>query len=225
MSRNIKTFRSLVIEDKMTANDIAKLVKINGTLYRNEWAAWEAAIPGDTGTPEEVEAALSVLAEYASVSVNNAMKSAEDLHDPSIHHPLENFGFTVGANEKLYVEKTPLQNQEELIANLTTELASSKQEVEKLKGQLQERSIWTGFDDVDDELVPEELDIALQVYRSGIAAYDPSTGSMDNNLTIKKWLEHKVNDFYDGDPSDALVDRISTVANWDKGGGRRKKNR
>ncbi len=204
----------------MTANDIAKLVKINGTLYRNEWAAWEAAIPGDTGTPEEVEAALSVLAEYASASVHNGMKSMEDLHDPSIHHPLDNFGFTVGGKEKLCVDKTPLQSQEELIEKLKSELTSSKQEIEKLNGQLHELSTWTGFDDVDEELIPFELDIALQVYMSGIKAYDPKTGKMDNDQPIKKWLGHKVNDFFDGDPSAALCERIATVANWQKGGGR-----
>ena len=97
---------------------------------------------------------------------------------------------------------------------------SRKQEIEKLNGQLHELSTWTGFDDVDEELIPFELDIALQVYMSGIKAYDPKTGKMDNDQPIKKWLGHKVNDFFDGDPSAALCERIATVANWQKGGGR-----
>lgn len=225
MSKNIKTFRGLVIENKMTANDIAQLVKGNGTFYRNEWAAWEAAIPRNEGMPEAIEAALSALAEYASASVHNAMKSMEDLHDPSVHHPLDNFGFTVGLDEKLYVEKTPLQSQEELTKKLKVELADAKDEIEILKAQLHEISTWTGFDDVDEELIPEELDIALQVYMSGIKAYDPNTGRMNNDQPIKKWLAHKVNDFFDGDPSAAQCERIATVANWQKDGGRPKKGR
>lgn len=224
MSKNIKTFRALIIKDRMNANDIAQLVKINGTLYRNSWGAWEASRPGEAGPTEEIEAALNELADYASAAAHGDMQAMEQFYEGSIHHPLDNFGFTVGDNEELFVEETPVQHQEDLIAQLKSDLADAKSKAEKLKAQLNEISTWTGFDDVDEELIPIELDIALQVYSSAIKNYNPKTGKMDNDQTTKKWLRHKTTEFFEEEQGNAVYERIATVANWKKDAGRPRKN-
>lgn len=221
MKKNIKTFRALLIKDTMEINELAQLVKINGTLYRNRWRAWEASLPGNAETKDVIDAALNVLSDFASIA-NQGMDWIEELYDFSIHHPLDNFGFTIGENNELFVEKTAVQKQEELIAQLQSELTSAKSEIESLKDRLNKISTWTGFDDVDKELIPKELNIALKVYSSAIDNYNPETGKMNNGKTPKQWLEDKVESDFNP-KKDIACERIAIVANWKKGPGRPKK--
>lgn len=217
---NFKTFRGLLLKDKMGANELAQLVKINGTLYINRWGAWEASLPGNAATKDVIDAALNVLSDYASA--HNIMDSPyiEEFHDSS-HHPLDNFGFTIGKDNELLVEKTAIQNQQELVAQLQSELTSAKSEIESLKDRLNKISTWTGFDDVDKELIPKELNIALQVYNLAINDYNTETGKMNNDKTPKQWLEDKVESDFNPN-KDIACERIATVANWSKGPGRPK---
>ncbi len=223
MSKNIKTFRALLIKDNMSANDIAQLVKINGALYRNSWGAWEASLPGDTSTKDEIKAALDALSDYASAVIYRDSECIEEHYDSSIHHSLDNFGFTVGEDNKLLVEKSAVQKQEERIGQLESELTSAKSETATLRKKLNEISTWTGFDDVEEDLIPKELDVALQVYSSGIKEYNQETGKMNNKETTKKWLKDKAAEFFEEVQKDTVYERIATVANWKKEGGRPKK--
>jgi len=112
MKKNIKTFRALLTKDNMRANELAQLVKLNGTLYINSWGAWEASLPGNAETKDIIETALNELADYASAFINRDMQRVEEYEDSSIRHPLDNFGFTIGKNNELFVEKTAVQNQQ-----------------------------------------------------------------------------------------------------------------
>jgi hypothetical protein len=51
----------------------------------------------------------------------------EEFYDQLTHHPLDNFGFAIGDNNKLFIEKTALQTPQELISQLQSELTSTKQ--------------------------------------------------------------------------------------------------
>jgi hypothetical protein len=218
---NIKTFRVLLVKDNMRANELAQLVKINGMLYMNRWGGWEASLPEKDKTKDITETALNEIAVYASAYIYHDSQHVEEHHDFSTHHPLDNFGFTIGDNNKLFIEKTALQNQKELIAQLQSELTGAKSEIESLKDRLNKISTWTGFDDVNKELIPKELDIALQVYSLAINDYNPETGKMNNGKTPKQWLINKIN--VDFNPNEEIdVKRIATVANWKKGPGRPK---
>jgi hypothetical protein len=125
---NIKTFRVLLIKDKMRARELAELVEVNGTHYIDRWGDWKASLPGNAETKDVIDAALNVLSDYASA--HNIMDSPyiEEFHDSS-HHPLDNFGFTIGKDNELLVEKTAVQNQQERIAQLQSELTSAKHSV------------------------------------------------------------------------------------------------
>jgi hypothetical protein len=140
---NIKTFRTLLNEDNMEIDEIAQLVKINGTLYINRWGAWKASLPGNAETKDAIDAALKVLSDCASAFINLDMPYFNDYYDFSIHHPLDNFGFTVGENNELFIEKTALQNPQELIAQLQSELTSAKHSTKTKanKGRWAERNI------------------------------------------------------------------------------------
>ncbi len=219
---NIKTFRALLTKHIMGANELAQLVKINGTLYINRWGAWEASLPENDETKDIIETALNEIADYASAVINR--HDMAEHYDYFIHHPLDNFGFTIGDNNELFIEKTALQNQQELIAQLQSELTSTKKEADNLRERLNELSSWTGFDDVPEELVPKELDIALQVYSSAIKNYNPETGRMNDDETPKNWLINKVNADFNFNQDTAIL-RIATVANWKKEAGRPKNSK
>ncbi|OGB22679.1 MAG: hypothetical protein A3I66_12670 [Burkholderiales bacterium RIFCSPLOWO2_02_FULL_57_36] len=76
------------------------------------------------------------------------------------------------------------------------------------------QSVWDGFD-VDDLRYPEELDIALQAWRA--VSNNPSNAPIKEQLT--DWLKQS------GYPlSTAANERITTLCNWDKSGGRPKSN-
>ena len=124
---NIKTFRALLEKDLMGINELAQLVKLNGTLYINSWGAWEASLPGNAETKDAIDAALNVLSDCASAFNTCNMTYMDEYYDSLTHHPLDNFGFTIGENNKLFVEKTAVQNPQELISQLQSELTSAKQ--------------------------------------------------------------------------------------------------
>jgi hypothetical protein len=124
---NIKTFRALLEKDLMGINELAQLVKLNGTLYINSWGAWEASLPGNAETKDAIDAALNVLSDCASAFNTCDMTYMDEYYDSLTHHPLDNFGFTIGENNKLFVEKTAVQNPQELISQLQSELTSAKQ--------------------------------------------------------------------------------------------------
>ncbi|OUR79637.1 hypothetical protein A9Q83_04365 [Alphaproteobacteria bacterium 46_93_T64] len=136
MSKNIRTFRTLLTKDNMNANQLAQLVKVKGTLYRNRWGAWEAALPENAETQDKIETALNELSNYASSEIYRDSSSLEEYYDSSIHHPLDNFGFTTRENNELFIKKTTLQNHEERIEVLISELASASKESNHLKEQL-----------------------------------------------------------------------------------------
>lgn len=71
---------------------------------------------------------------------------------------------------------------------------------------------WEGFDP-DAAEYPEQLDIALQAWRA--ISVKRKEGPIKEQLA--KW----VNENYPGQPASA-IERISTIANWDKTGGRPK---
>ena len=123
---NIKTFRVLLIKDKMRARELAELVEVNGTHYIDRWGDWKASLPGNAETKDVIDAALNVLSDCASAFINRDMPYFDDYYDFFIPHPLDNFGFTIGDNNELLVEKTALQNPQELILQLQSELTSAK---------------------------------------------------------------------------------------------------
>lgn len=69
---------------------------------------------------------------------------------------------------------------------------------------------WEGFDS-DDPKYPEELDIAFQAWRA--VSLNPGKG------TVKEQLANWIRANYRGQSS-AAIERIVTIANWDKSGGR-----
>lgn len=223
---NLKTFRAIMLKDKIRAKDLAQLVKINGTLYRNSWGEWEAALPGNSDTKNVIDAALKDLRDFVSAEVNRDSMYLEECYDSSIHHTLDNYGFNIGKDDKLCVEKTPVQTQDELIERLQSDLASANEQITHLEVQLEEASSWTGFDDVDEDLIPKELDTALMIYRAAINHYDSDTRLMDNGEKPKIWISDcaKANPYF---CSESVSERIGIVANWQKDAGRPKgsKNR
>jgi hypothetical protein len=124
-----KTFRALLIEDNMRIKDLAQLVEVNGTLYINKWGEWKASLPGNAETKDVIDAALDALADYASADINRDSQGKEEFYDLYTHHPLDNFGFTTGDNNQLFIEKTALQTPQELISQLQSELTSAKHSV------------------------------------------------------------------------------------------------
>ena len=123
---NIKTFRVLLIKDKMRVRELAELVEVNGTHFIDRWGDWKASLPGNAETKDVIDAALNVLSDCASAFINRDMPYFDDYYDFFIPHPLDNFGFTIGDNNELLVEKTALQNPQELILQLQSELTSAK---------------------------------------------------------------------------------------------------
>jgi hypothetical protein len=123
---NIKTFRVLLIKDKMDIKDLAQLVEINGTHYLNRWGDWKASLPGNAETKDVIDAALDALADYVSAGITRDSQRMEEFYDLIAHHPLDDFGFTIGKDNELLVEKTALQNPQERIAQLESELTSAK---------------------------------------------------------------------------------------------------
>jgi hypothetical protein len=71
---------------------------------------------------------------------------------------------------------------------------------------------WEGFDE-DSGTYPCELDIAMQVWRTVTNQRDPSKKPKEQ---IYEWL-----DAYYPDLSKEARERIATVCNWDKAGGRK----
>jgi hypothetical protein len=124
---NIKTFRILIIKDKKGASELAELVEVNGTHYMNRWGEWKASLPGNAKTKGVIDDAIDALADYVSTEIRRDLQGMEEFYDLYTHHPLDSFGFTVGDNNKLFIEKTALQNPQERIAQLESELASAKQ--------------------------------------------------------------------------------------------------
>jgi hypothetical protein len=124
---NIKTFRTLLIKDGMKAKELAQLVQVNGTHYINRWGDWEASLPGNTETKDIIETALNEIADYVSAYIYNDSERTVEHHDFFTHHPLDNFGFAIGKDNELLVENTALQTSQELISQLQSELASTKQ--------------------------------------------------------------------------------------------------
>jgi hypothetical protein len=223
---SVKTFRTIMIKDNVKAEELAKLVEINGTLYRNSRGEWQAFLPGNAETVGEITAALNQLDEFIKAEIRRDSQYLEEFYNSSDHHALDDFGFTVGKGGKLCIEKTPVQTQADLIEKLQSDLATANCEIRHLQEQLDEVSSWTGFGDVDEDLIPKELDIALMIYRSAINNYDRETGMMNNGEKPKAWIE----DCAKADPylcSQATADRIAMVTNWQKDAGRPKgsKNR
>jgi len=199
MKKNIKTFRILLIKDNMEINELAQLVKTNGTLYRNRWRAWEASLPRNAKTKDGIDAALNVLADFAS-AVNQGMEYwFEELDDFSIHHPLDNFGFTIGENNELFVEKTAVQTLEDQLENL-------KEEIKRLGGVYEPQ--------VNEELVAPELELANQLYRDALKKHDANTNKVEGK-TPREWIKSELSKM-NLDLEDAAILRIATVANWDK---------
>ena len=123
----IKTFRTLLIEDGMKAKELAQLVQVKGTHYMNRWGDWEASLPGNSETKDVIDAAIDALADYVSAEINRDSQRVEEFYDRYTHHPLDNFGFTIGDNNELSIENTALQTSQELISQLQSELTSAKQ--------------------------------------------------------------------------------------------------
>jgi len=221
-TRTRTTFFDLLFDTKMTARELSKLVEINGVQHLSEWDDWQAALPGNPNGKEVIGAALEEIATFAKAFATNDTEWMSQFYvceAEGEHHPLHNYGFNLGRNGELLVEKSPLQTQEDQLRQVQSDLANAQQEITDLKNQLKEISTWTGFDDVEEELVPKELDIALMVYRDAIREYDFSTGLMNNGDRPKDWIKDKVeNDYLKG--KTATADRISMVANWSKGAGR-----
>jgi hypothetical protein len=123
---NIETFRTLLFKGKMKARELAELVEINGTHYINRWGDWKASLPGNAETKDVIDAALDALADYVSAEITRDSQRVEEFYDLLTHHPLDNFGFTIGDNNELFIEKTALQNPQERIEQLQSELTSAK---------------------------------------------------------------------------------------------------
>jgi hypothetical protein len=100
----IKTFRTLLIEDGMKAKELAQLVQVKGTHYMNRWGDWEASLPGNSETKDVIDAAIDALADYVSAEINRDSQRVEEFYDRYTHHPLDNFGFTIGDNNELFIE-------------------------------------------------------------------------------------------------------------------------
>jgi hypothetical protein len=222
-----ETFFGLLHDNKMTARELAALVKINGVQYVSRWGDWQVALPDDPKNKEAVNAALEEIATAAAAFATNDLRWMENFYlckAEGTHHPLDNFGFNLGEDGELLVEKTPLQTQEDLLRQLQSELTDAKQEIHDLKNQLKEISTWTGFADVEDELVPLELDLALQVYRAAISNYDRKTARMNNGDTVKAWMQDELKNSFEVQ-KESVANRISIVANWSKEAGRPKSDR
>ena len=198
MSKNIKRFRALLIKNTMDANELAQLVRINGTLYINRWGAWEASLPGDVETKDVIDAALNALSDYASAHINLDSQYVEEFHDSS-HHPLDNFGFTIGKDNELFVEKTAVQNLEDKLENL-------KEENKRLGGVYESQ--------VNKELVAPELELANQLYRDALKKRDAKTNKVEGK-TPREWIKLQL-ELMDLDLDTAAILRIASVANWKK---------
>ena len=87
---------------------------------------WKASLPGNAETKDVIDAALDALADYVSAGITRDSQRMEEFYDLIAHHPLDDFGFTIGKDNELLVEKTALQNPQERIAQLESELTSAK---------------------------------------------------------------------------------------------------
>jgi hypothetical protein len=221
-----ESFFNLLHDTDMTVTDLAKLIEINGVHYVSRWGDWEAALPNNPYDREAIEAALTELETAGRAFSSNDLNYIEEFEVRNLeggYHPLHDFGFNLGQNDELLVDKTPLQTQEDLLRQAQSDLINAQQEISELKNQIKEISTWTGFDDVDDGLMPIELDVALMVYRDAINQFNPDTGRMANGDTPKEWIKDKVFcDYLKGQNSAA--ERISIVANWQKAAGRPSKS-
>ena len=218
----IKTLDELLHKDSKKIGDVKRMIERYGIYLYNRWHEWEAAPKDKGGSEQTIKDAISALGEYADLFHEGAdQQIMDDYYRKPDNQTICYYGFRVGNNNRLFVENTAVQNQEEQIEQLQSELTSAKNEIDKLKEQLSEISTWTGFADVEEELIPKELDIALQVYRSAIKSYDPETGLINGKHTPREWMIVKVNDDFLPDQEPAAK-RIATVANWKKEAGRPK---
>ena len=126
MEQNIQTFRLLIIKDKMRARELAELVEVNGMHYINRWGDWKTSLPGNAETKGAIDAAINALANYVSTEITRDSQGMEEFYELFDYHPLDDFGFIIGEDNKLFVEKTPVQNPQELTAQLQSELTSAK---------------------------------------------------------------------------------------------------
>ena len=195
---NIKTFRTILTNDNMSARDLAQLVKINGVLYINRWGDWVASLPGDAATKDVTDTALDEIANYVSAYICRDSQRVEEHYDSS-HHPLDNFGFTIGEDNKLFVEKTAVQNLDDQLANL-------KEENKRLGGVYKPQ--------VNKELVAPELELANKIYREALKKRDPNTNKVEGK-TPREWMLATLAKM-DAGLEDPAMKRIASVANWDK---------
>ncbi|MBT6079619.1 MAG: hypothetical protein HOG56_04720 [Gammaproteobacteria bacterium] len=186
MDPEITTLGSLLAADKKSPAELAELIALNGVYFKDRFGAWRAAQPKAAGTEAVIENALDAVSEWYHIHDSPDQAAVEEYWKYPDHQPVDGYGFHVDRDGMLFVESTAVQTQAELIQDLRTQV----EDLTKERDELKEAAAWTGFDDVDEELIPEDLDIALQVYREASRKFDPTSRTIEGK-TPKEWLKDK----------------------------------
>jgi hypothetical protein len=130
-----KTLDELLHKDSKKIGDVKRMIERYGIYSYTRWEEWEAAPKGKGSSEQAIKNAISALGEYADIRSEGSQQSLDDYYRNPDNQAICRYGFRVENNNKLFVENTALQNQEELIEQLQSELASAKIEIDNLREQ------------------------------------------------------------------------------------------
>lgn len=119
----IKTLDELLHKGPDSIGDVKRMIEGNGICFLDGYEEWKAAPLNKPGSDGPISAALLALREFAQVRRSDAdPQLIEDYYRKPDSQPICFYGFNQDDDGKLFVDKSPVQEQEELIQRLLDEL-------------------------------------------------------------------------------------------------------
>jgi len=115
--------------------------------------------------------------------------------------------------DKLNEQAKKLSEQRDELIAICTKLTEERDALRKKAAEL-ESQVWEGFDE-DRDIYPPELDIAMLAWRAATNQRDPNETPKSQ---VRAWLDEHYPKL-----SEEAKQRIAIVCNWEKEGGRRKR--
>jgi hypothetical protein len=131
------------------------MIKNRGVCFFDGYEEWKAAPADEPSSDLPIKAALSALREYAHVRRSDTdLQLIEDYYRKPDSQPICFYGFNQDTAGKLLVGKDDVQNQEERIEQLTSEVASATNQNDLLKTRITNLEI--EFRTVNEELEQQD---------------------------------------------------------------------
>jgi hypothetical protein len=131
---SITTLDELLHKDQLSIGDLKRAIKDRGVCFVDGYGEWKAAPADEPSSDSPIEAALSALREYAHIRRSDTdLQLIEEYYRKPDSQPICFYGFNQDTAGKLFVGKADVQNQEERIEQLTSEVASATNQNDLLK--------------------------------------------------------------------------------------------